>query len=53
MIITGSDKEKTIRLKQCLLEEFNLKDLKKLKYFLGVEFARSKGGLVMSLQDGS
>ncbi|CAN6448059.1 unnamed protein product [Victoria cruziana] len=48
MIITGSDKEEILRLKQCLLKEFDLKDLGKLRYFFGVEFARSKNGLTMS-----
>ncbi|CAN6458627.1 unnamed protein product [Victoria cruziana] len=48
MIITGSDKEKNLRLKQCLSEEFDLKGLGNLRYFFGVEFVRSKNGLTIS-----
>lgn len=48
MIITSSDREEIIRLKQHLSKEFELKDLGKLRYFLRVEFARSKGRLIMS-----
>lgn len=47
MIITGDDEEEIIKLKKILIDEFDLKDLGKLKYFLGVEFARSKDDLVM------
>lgn len=42
IVIRGDDEEEIIRLKKEFLEEFELKDLGKLRYFLGVEFAGSK-----------
>ncbi|KAF3772145.1 Retrovirus-related Pol polyprotein from transposon TNT 1-94 [Nymphaea thermarum] len=48
MIVTGDDKEETTRLKGLLSTEFDLKDLGKLKYFLGIEIARSDTTLVLS-----
>lgn len=36
------------RLKQCLVKEFEIKDLGQLRYFLGMEIARSKKGIVVS-----
>ncbi|CAN6461482.1 unnamed protein product [Victoria cruziana] len=47
MIITAYDEIEIQKLKRRLVVEFDLKDLKKLKYFLGIEFVRSKEGLVM------
>ena len=48
IIVTGNnEKEKNI-LKQCLAKEFAIKDLGKLKYFLGIEVARSKQGIFIS-----
>ncbi|KAF3771732.1 Uncharacterized protein EJ110_NYTH59705 [Nymphaea thermarum] len=41
MIVTGDDKEEIAKLKGLLSTEFDLKDLGKLKYFLGIEIARS------------
>jgi len=35
-------------LKGCLLQRFRIKDLGDLKYFLGIEFFRSKAGVYMS-----
>ncbi|RVW73031.1 Retrovirus-related Pol polyprotein from transposon RE1 [Vitis vinifera] len=40
--LTGSDKEELERMKRRLATEFEIKDLGALKYFLGMEFARSK-----------
>ena len=40
IVLTGSDKEELERLKRRLAEEFEIKDLGALKYFLGMEFAR-------------
>lgn len=48
MVITGNDEDKITKLKKKLPEEFDLKDLEKLRYFLGVEFARSKKGSIIS-----
>ena len=36
------------KLKQHLFNHFQTKDLRKLKYFLGIEIAQSKSGVVMS-----
>lgn len=36
------------RLKQCLAKEFEIKDLGQLRYFLGMEIARSKESIMVS-----
>jgi len=36
------------RVKDCLLQQFHIKDLGDLKYFLGIEFSHSKAGIYMS-----
>ncbi|CAN6573029.1 unnamed protein product [Malus baccata var. baccata] len=41
MIITGDDSEEMVKLEQNLAAEFEMKSLGDLKYFLGVEVARS------------
>nr|CAE75905.1 OSJNBa0088I22.18 [Oryza sativa Japonica Group] len=48
MIITGDDCLKISRLKENLSKEFEVKDLGQLKYFLGIEIARSPRGIVLS-----
>lgn len=40
--------QKIVNLKKELQFEFKVKDLKTLKYFLGMEFARSKQGIFIS-----
>uniref|UniRef100_A0A6N2MH16 Integrase catalytic domain-containing protein n=1 Tax=Salix viminalis TaxID=40686 RepID=A0A6N2MH16_SALVM len=45
MIITGNDEQEIRKLKQFLNGCFRIKDLGLLKYFLGVEVARSKEGI--------
>ena len=45
MIITENDKEETQTLKEQLSRELEMKDLGQLKYFLGIEILRSKGGI--------
>ena len=42
MIITGNDDEEIIDLQKHLANEFEMKNLGGLKYFLGIEVARSK-----------
>ncbi|KAM1225355.1 hypothetical protein ACFX2G_045082 [Malus domestica] len=42
MIVMGDDKEEISSLKDYLATEFTMKDLGGLKYFLGIEVARSK-----------
>ncbi|KAM2750693.1 hypothetical protein EV2_029442 [Malus domestica] len=48
MIVTGDDKEEISRLKDYIATEFEMKDLGGLKYFLGIEVARSKQGIFLS-----
>lgn len=45
MIIAGNDEEAISQLKKFLSGCFRIKDLRPLKYFLGVEVARSKAGI--------
>ena len=45
IIITEDDKEEIERLKGCLSKEFEIKDLGNLKYFLGIEVARTEKGI--------
>ncbi|KAM0012210.1 putative RNA-directed DNA polymerase [Helianthus debilis subsp. tardiflorus] len=45
MIITGNDEEEMQKLKANLFTEFEMKDLGRLKYFLGIEVLRSKQGI--------
>lgn len=48
MIITGDDMEEISRLQEQLATEFEMKNLRGLKYFLGIEIARSKQGIFLS-----
>ncbi|CAN6687056.1 unnamed protein product [Malus baccata var. baccata] len=48
MIITGDDSEEMMKLEQNLAAEFEMKNLGDLKYFLGVEVARSSRGIFLS-----
>lgn len=50
IIITGNDGQEQLRLKKHLAEEFEIKHLGKLKYFLGIEVAHSKQGIFISQQ---
>ena len=50
IIITGNDKEERIRLEQSLTNEFAIKNLGRMKYFLGIEVAYSKDGIILSQQ---
>lgn len=44
MIIIGVE---IMKLKRHLSDEFELKDIDELRYFMGIEFVRSKENLVM------
>lgn len=48
IIITGDDLLEMNNLKKSLASEFETKDLGSLKYFLGMEVARSRKGIVIS-----
>ena len=48
IVLTGDDNEELERLKKRLAAEFEIKDLGMLKYFLGMEFARSKEGIFVN-----
>jgi hypothetical protein len=48
IIITGDDEQGIKYLKENLSKEFEVKDLGQLKYFLGIEVARSPPGIVLS-----
>ena len=48
IVITGNDQDGIQRLKQHLFNHFQTKDLGKLKYFLGIEIAQSKSGVIMN-----
>lgn len=48
IILTGDDIVEMDRLKKNLAKEFEIKDLGALKYFLGMEVARSRKGIVVS-----
>ncbi|GMP81639.1 hypothetical protein CsSME_00036279 [Camellia sinensis var. sinensis] len=48
IILTGNDEAELAALKEKLAKEFHIKDLGALKYFLGMEFARSKEGIFVN-----
>ncbi|XP_047952651.1 uncharacterized mitochondrial protein AtMg00810-like [Salvia hispanica] len=48
MIITEDDEEEISELRKNLFNEFEMKDLGLLKYFLGIEVLRSKRGIFMN-----
>eukprot|EP00252_Welwitschia_mirabilis_P002409 TRINITY_DN1235_c0_g1_i6.p1 TRINITY_DN1235_c0_g1~~TRINITY_DN1235_c0_g1_i6.p1 ORF type:complete len:1428 (+),score=264.56 TRINITY_DN1235_c0_g1_i6:585-4868(+) len=48
IVVTGNDLEEIARLKKLLAQEFDIKDLGKLQYFLGIEVARSGKGIFIS-----
>ena len=48
IVITCSDQDGILKLKQYLFNHFQKKDLGKLKYFLGIRITQSNSGVVMS-----
>ncbi|KAK3027672.1 hypothetical protein RJ639_041909 [Escallonia herrerae] len=48
ILLTGNDLQEIERLKKFLLKRCRIKDLGDLKYFLGIEFSRSKKDIFMS-----
>ena len=50
IIMIGNDYKESQTLRQCLTKEFEIKELGRLKYFLGIEVAHSKQGIFISQQ---
>lgn len=48
IIITGDDNQEIEKLKEQLMQAFEVKELGELQYFLGLEVARSKNGIFVS-----
>ena len=48
IILIGDDLEELTSLKKKMAEDFEIKDLGTLKYFLGMEFARSREGIFVN-----
>jgi hypothetical protein len=48
MIVTGDDAEEISKLQEQLATEFEMKNLEGLKYFIGIETARSRQGIFLS-----
>ncbi|XP_069142919.1 uncharacterized mitochondrial protein AtMg00810-like [Solanum lycopersicum] len=47
LLVTGSNITLINETKQVLKDNFKIKDLGSLRYFLGIEFARNSGGILM------
>lgn len=50
IIMRGNDELERQTLRQCLTKEFEIKELGRLKYLIGIEVAYSKQGIFISLQ---
>ncbi|XP_062075663.1 uncharacterized mitochondrial protein AtMg00810-like [Humulus lupulus] len=48
MILTGNDINGMEELKRLITQEFKVKDLGQMRYFMGMEFARTKQGISIS-----
>ena len=48
IVVTMNDIEEVSHLKTCLTKEFEMKDLGPLRYFLGIEVARSNKDIFIS-----
>ena len=48
IIITGNDIEERIKVEQGLIKELAVKNLGRMKYFLGIEISHSSHGLILS-----
>lgn len=48
IIITSNDADAIVTLKEYLHATFDIKDLGTLKFFLGMEMARSKAGICLN-----
>ena len=45
VILTGDDGKEILKLKKMLIAKFEIKDVGNLRYFLGIEVARSEEGI--------
>lgn len=50
IIVTGNDEKENEEFKQRLVQEFELKELGRLKYFLGIKVAYRNQGILISQQ---
>ncbi|RVW25376.1 Retrovirus-related Pol polyprotein from transposon RE1 [Vitis vinifera] len=50
IVVAGDDLQGIEALKRSLLQEFEIKELGRLKYFLGIEVAHSRHGIFISQQ---
>ncbi|XP_057997178.1 uncharacterized mitochondrial protein AtMg00810-like [Hevea brasiliensis] len=48
LLITGANEERIIAVKQFMDKQFTIKDLGYVKYFMGLEFARSEKGMFLN-----
>ena len=48
IIVTRNDSGEQLKLQKYLSQEFEMKDLGDLKYFLGIEVVRSKNSIFLS-----
>ena len=48
IIITGNDPAEKAKLEQVLMKEFTIKNLGRMKYFLGIEISHSSNGIILS-----
>ena len=48
IVVTGNNLDEIVAVKAFLDQKFKIKDLRSLKFFLGLEVARSKSGIVLS-----
>jgi len=48
VVLTGNNLAKIYSVKQQFHDQFHIKDIGDLKFFLGFEVARSKAGLVLN-----
>ena len=48
IVVTRDDVEGMEKLRKCLIKDFEIKELGRLKYFFGIEVAYSKEGIFIS-----
>ncbi|CAL9017884.1 unnamed protein product [Prunus brigantina] len=51
IVVTGNDTGEQLKLQKYLSQEFEMKDLGDLKYFLGIEVARSANGICVVTEE--